>query len=68
MLDTQQKGELDLNDMRYINSQLNYGYNEEFLNELIKSVGGYGANSISADRFTKVIEKKVKARKFGGSG
>jgi hypothetical protein len=30
-LDTQGKGELDINDLRYINEQLKYGYKDDFL-------------------------------------
>lgn len=64
LLDTQGKGELDINDLRYINEQLKYGYTDEQLQDIIHSVGGYGAESISADRFNKFIEKKVLKRKL----
>lgn len=65
MLDTQGKGELDINDMRYINEQLKYGYTDEQLEELIRSVGGFGVESITGDRYNKIIDKKVRARKAG---
>jgi hypothetical protein len=52
--------------MRYINDQLKYGYEDAYLQDLIKAVGGYGAESITADRYNKVVDKKVKARKFAG--
>jgi Ca2+-binding EF-hand superfamily protein len=59
------KGELDLNDLRYINEQLKYGYDDDQLVELIHSVGGYGAETISWDRFNKFIAKKIDKRKLG---
>jgi hypothetical protein len=42
-LDLEGKGELDLNDLRYINEQLRYGYSDEQLVEVIHAVGGYNA-------------------------
>lgn len=51
--------------MRYINEQLKYGYTDEQLEELIRSVGGFGAESITGDRYNKIIDKKVRARKAG---
>ena len=65
MLDPQGKGELDINDLRYINEQLHYGYTEEQLQDLIKSVGGFGAETITADRYNKILEKRVLNRKAG---
>lgn len=65
LLDTQSKGELDINDMRYINDQLKYGYTDDYLQELIKTVGGFGADSITVDRYNKLIDKKVKNRRAG---
>ena len=65
LLDPQGKGELDINDLRYINEQLHYGYTEEQLEDLIKSVGGFGADTITADRYSKILEKRVKNRKAG---
>jgi Ca2+-binding EF-hand superfamily protein len=58
-LDTQGKGELDINDLRYINDQLKYGYKDDFLEELIKTVGGFGAETITIERFSRFIKKKV---------
>jgi hypothetical protein len=42
-MDVQGKGELDINDMKFISEQLGYGYSDEQLWDLIHSVGGYGA-------------------------
>lgn len=64
-MDTQGKGELDINDMRYINEQLKYGYTDDYLQELIKTVGGFGSDVITYDRYNKIIDKKVKNRKAG---
>ena len=52
--------------MRYISDQLGYGYSEEQLQELIHSVGGYGASTISADKFNRFIEKKITKRRTLG--
>ena len=59
LLDVQGKGELDLNDLRYINDQLKYGYSDDQLIEIVHSVGGFGAETISWDKFNKFIERKV---------
>ncbi len=64
-MDTQGKGELDINDLRYINDQLKYGYKDDFLQELIKTVGGFGAETITGDRYNRVVQKKVDSRKSG---
>ena len=64
LLDVQAKGELDLNDLRYINEQLKYGYNDDQLVEIIHSVGGFGAETISWDKFNKLIQRKVERRRF----
>lgn len=66
MLDIQGKGELDLNDLRHISEQLKYGYNDDQLIEIIHSVGGYGAETISYDKFNKFITKKIEKRKLIG--
>jgi Ca2+-binding EF-hand superfamily protein len=57
------KGELDINDLRYINEQLKYGYSEEQLHDIIHSVGGYGAETVSWDKFNKFIQRKVDRRR-----
>ena len=64
LLDVQGKGELDLNDLRYINEQLKYGYSDDQLVEIIHSVGGFGAETISWDKFNKFIERKVNRRRL----
>lgn len=51
--------------MRYLNDQLKYGYTDDYLQELIKTVGGFGAESITVDRYNRIIDKKVKNRKSG---
>lgn len=60
----QGKGELDIHDLRYINEQLKYGYSEEQLIELIHSVGGFGAETISWEKFNKFIQRKVDKRRL----
>ena len=66
LLDVQAKGELDINDLQYIIDQLKYGYGQEQLVEIIHSVGGFGADTISYDKFNKYIEKKVAKRRVLG--
>jgi hypothetical protein len=63
-LDVQGKGELDLNDLRYINEQLKYGYSDDQLVEIIHSVGGYGVETISWEKFNKFIQRKVDRRRL----
>jgi Ca2+-binding EF-hand superfamily protein len=63
LLDVQSKGELDINDLRYINEQLKYGYTDEQLIEIIHSVGGYGNETIAWDKFNKFIQRKVDRRR-----
>jgi Ca2+-binding EF-hand superfamily protein len=63
-LDVQGKGELDLNDLRYINDQLKYGYNDDQLVEIIHSVGGYGAEAVTWEKFNKFIQRKVDRRRL----
>lgn len=49
--------------MQYINEQLKYGYTEEQLQDLIHSVGGYGADTITVDKFNRFIERRVNKKK-----
>jgi Ca2+-binding EF-hand superfamily protein len=63
-LDVQGKGELHLDDLRYINEQLKYGYSDEQLVEIIHSVGGFGSESISWEKFNKFIQRKVDRRRL----
>jgi Ca2+-binding EF-hand superfamily protein len=58
------KGELTLHDLRYISDQLKYGYSDEQLVEIIHSVGGYGAETISWEKFNKFIQRKVDRRRL----
>jgi Ca2+-binding EF-hand superfamily protein len=60
----QGKGELELDDLRYISEQLKYGYTDEQLVEIIHSVGGFGATTISWDKFNKFIQRKVDRRRL----
>jgi Ca2+-binding EF-hand superfamily protein len=64
LLDVEGKGELNLNDLRYISDQLKYGYSEEQLIEIIHSVGGFGAETISWEKFNKFIQRKVDRRRL----
>jgi Ca2+-binding EF-hand superfamily protein len=63
-LDVQGKGELDLNDLRYINERLKYGYSDDQLVEIIHSVGGYGNETVTWEKFNKFIQRKVDRRRL----
>jgi len=63
LLDYEAKGELTITDLKYINEQLNYGYIEDQLWEIIHSVGGYNADTISFDKFNHYVKRKVDNRK-----
>jgi len=65
LLDVNSKGELDLNDLRYISEQLKYGYDDDQLIDIIHQVGGYGAETVSWEKFNKFVERKLARRKLG---
>ena len=50
--------------MQYINEQLKYGYTEEQLVDIIHSVGGYGADTITADKFNRFIERRIAKKRL----
>jgi Ca2+-binding EF-hand superfamily protein len=64
LLDVEGKAELNLNDLRYINEQLKYGYSDEQLVEIVHSVGGFGTEKITWEKFNKFIERKVSRRRL----
>jgi Ca2+-binding EF-hand superfamily protein len=63
LIDYEGKGELDFKDLRYLNDQLKYGYNEEQLVDIIHAVGGYNAETISFDKFNSYVRRKVNRTK-----
>lgn len=64
LLDVQAKGELNFDDLRYINDQLKYGFNDDQLLDIVHTVGGYGAETITWEKFNKFIDKKLTKRKL----
>ena len=56
---------MTLDDLRHINVQLKYGYDDDQLIDLIHTVGGYGAETVTWDKYNKFIEKKINKRKLG---
>jgi Ca2+-binding EF-hand superfamily protein len=64
LYDLQGRGELTVDELKYINSQFNYGFSEEQLWEVIHAVGGYNAETITFEKFSKYIQKKLAARKL----
>ncbi len=50
--------------MKYVNDQFKYGFSEEQLLNIIHAVGGYNADSITFDKFSKYISKRVAQKKI----
>ena len=57
--------ELTFDDMKDLNEQFGYGYDDEQIMEVIHTVGGYGADVITFEKYNKFIEKKFNKRKLG---
>lgn len=64
MYDLQGRGELTIDELKYLNDQFRYGFSEEQLHDIIKNVGGYNAETITFERFSKFISKKIAGRKL----
>jgi Ca2+-binding EF-hand superfamily protein len=64
LYDLQGRGELTIDELRYINDQFKYGYSDEQLWEIIHAVGGFNAETITFERFNKFISKKLASRKL----
>ena len=64
LLDTQRKGALDLDDLRYLNEQFRYGFSDDQLVEIIHAVGGYGANDITWEKFNRYVLRKIEKRRL----
>lgn len=62
-MDTEGKGELHIADLKLINEQLRYGYNEDQLWDIIHAVGGYNADTISFDKFNTYIKRVISKRR-----
>lgn len=62
-MDQHGKGELDFEDMKFVNEQLRYGFKDDQLKEIITSVGGANATTITADKFNRYIAKRVEHRR-----
>ena len=63
MYDLQGRGELSIEELKYINEQFKYGFSEEQLWDVVHAVGGYNAETISFDKFSKYIQKRIANRK-----
>jgi len=55
----QGKNELDLDDLRYLNEQLRYGFKDATLEEIIKNVGGSAASTITHERWNKYLQRRT---------
>jgi Ca2+-binding EF-hand superfamily protein len=64
LYDLQGRGELTIDELKYLNDQFKYGFTEEQLHDVIKNVGGYNAETITFERFSKFISKKIANRKL----
>ena len=56
----QKKGELDIGDLRVINKQLKYGYEDEQLWEIIHAISGFTAETIPYDKFNAYVKSKIR--------
>jgi hypothetical protein len=63
LYDLQGRGELSIEELKYINEQFKYGFSEEQLWDVVHAVGGYNAETISFDKFSKYIQKRIANRK-----
>ena len=64
MYDLQGRGELTIDELKYVNDSFKYGFSEEQLWEIIHPVGGFNAETITFERFSKYIQKKLASRKL----
>jgi Ca2+-binding EF-hand superfamily protein len=64
LYDLQGRGELTIEELKYINNQFKYGFTEEQLWEIVHAVGGFNAETITFEKFSKYIQKKITARKL----
>jgi Ca2+-binding EF-hand superfamily protein len=62
LLDVHGKGELDLSDLREINRQLHYGFDEQYLVELIQTIAGFESDTIPMHKFCRYVASRVAKR------
>lgn len=48
-----------MTDLRYINEQLHYGFEEENLVELLHSIAGFEADTIPMHKFCRYMASRV---------
>lgn len=53
---------MSMRELKYVNDQLQYGYKEDQLWEIMHAVGGYNSNTINAEKYSKYIARKVERR------
>ena len=63
LIDYERKGEIDFKDMKEINDKLNYGFSEVELLDIMHNVGGYNHETISFEKFSSHVKRKVAKRK-----
>jgi Ca2+-binding EF-hand superfamily protein len=64
LYDLQGKGELSIDELRYVNDQFKYGFTDEQLGDIIHAVGGYNAETITFEKFSRYIQKRLSNRKL----
>jgi Ca2+-binding EF-hand superfamily protein len=62
LLDRHGKGELDLSDLRYINEQFHYGFDDSYLNEIIHTIAGFEAETIPMHKFSRYMASRIAKR------
>jgi len=63
LLDRHGKGELDLSDLRYINEQFHYGFDENYLVELLHSIAGFESETIPMHKFCRYLASRIAKRR-----
>ena len=62
LLDRHGKGELDMTDLRYINEQFHYGFEENHLWDLIHTIAGFEADTIPMHKFCRYLASRIAKR------
>ena len=60
LLSMHNKDELDITDLRIINQQLKYGYDDHQLKEIIQSIGGFNSETIPYYKFNAYVRSRVR--------
>ena len=59
LIDPNQKGSLDIEDLKKISEHFHYNLSDDDLQEVINNVAGFGKSEITWDQFNKYIQRKI---------